>query len=85
MAVAFCGRAIFRVACFALIALSSCKKPTEPFEMLATIPPATLQRLWQVPEFQLVERSGQSVGLGDFAARCGSLIFSTPPVQVPAR
>jgi len=51
-------------------AFVACNKNDEPFEILSTPNrAATLERLWQVPDFSLTERSGQSVSLADLRGK----------------
>jgi protein SCO1/2 len=59
-----------RVALFALMLLTACKKNDEPFEFLQPTPqPSVLPRHWQVPDFALVERTGRAVTLNDLRGK----------------
>lgn len=67
-----------------LLALAGCKEQA-PFEMLATPPPATLQKLWQLPDFSLTERSGKTMSLADLAGKVwvADFFYTTCPGPCP--
>ena len=64
---------------------SGCRKPSEPFEMLSTPPPQTLQRHWPVPEFTLTERNGKTLTLADLRGKVwvADFFYTTCPGPCP--
>lgn len=72
----------------ALCVLPSCKRtPDSPFEVLRAPEGVMreLQPLWTIPDFQLVERSGQQVSLADLKGRVwiADFFYTTCPGPCP--
>jgi len=66
------------------LAFASCKKQ-EPFEVLQAPPAPSLQKLWQLPDFNLTERSGQAMSLADFKGKVwvADFFYTTCPGPCP--
>jgi protein SCO1 len=73
------------LAFVSLLSLCGCKKG-DPIEMLGPPPtPQALQKYWTLPDFSLIERSGQAVGLSDLAGKVwvADFIYTTCPGPCP--
>ncbi|MES2571735.1 MAG: SCO family protein [Verrucomicrobiota bacterium] len=80
------NRAALLTVAVGVIALTGCKKKEEPFEILqAPVPAAALQRYWQVPDFSLTERTGQTVTAADLRGKVwiADFFYTTCPGPCP--
>jgi protein SCO1 len=72
------------VAGLVALAFSACKKQ-EPFEILQPPPTPALQKFWQLPDFSLTERSGNTMSLADLKGKVwvADFFYTTCPGPCP--
>ena len=71
--------------CCLAVALAGCRKKEDPFEIIIPPVPAVLHNHWNVPEFALNERTGQTVILADFSGKVwvADFFYTTCPGPCP--